>query len=300
MDSTDQLLRKIENNTDYRFPRQELESLIAHPEKSIPASLQLLEDVIEHFDVYYENDDFIGHLYAFFLLAQFRETRAYPLITQFFLQYGDRAEEMCGDFVTEDLPRALASVFDGDLTPIKRLIENKNVNEWVRGSAIQSLTILALHDIVPHDEVIGYFRELFTHKLVHEYTEVWDSLVVEAVHFCPEALQNEIRQAFESGLVDEFVIDPSAIDAALAKSEEARYAQLRSDTHYTLIADTIAEMEWWATFRAPNSQQPVRSNPQPLFSRPFTLPSASKPKIGRNDPCHCGSGKKYKKCCWPN
>lgn len=22
-------------------------------------------------------------------------------------------------------------------------------------------------------------------------------------------------------------------------------------------------------------------------------------KIGRNDPCHCGSGKKYKKCCLP-
>jgi preprotein translocase subunit SecA len=21
-------------------------------------------------------------------------------------------------------------------------------------------------------------------------------------------------------------------------------------------------------------------------------------KLGRNDPCHCGSGKKYKKCCW--
>ena len=23
----------------------------------------------------------------------------------------------------------------------------------------------------------------------------------------------------------------------------------------------------------------------------------SSPKIGRNDPCPCGSGKKYKKCC---
>jgi hypothetical protein len=23
------------------------------------------------------------------------------------------------------------------------------------------------------------------------------------------------------------------------------------------------------------------------------------PKLGRNDPCHCGSGKKYKKCCYP-
>ena len=22
------------------------------------------------------------------------------------------------------------------------------------------------------------------------------------------------------------------------------------------------------------------------------------PKVGRNEPCPCGSGKKYKKCCW--
>ncbi len=28
--------------------------------------------------------------------------------------------------------------------------------------------------------------------------------------------------------------------------------------------------------------------------------SSSKQKIGRNDPCHCGSGKKYKKCHYPN
>ncbi|MHC4292236.1 MAG: SEC-C metal-binding domain-containing protein [Planctomycetota bacterium] len=24
------------------------------------------------------------------------------------------------------------------------------------------------------------------------------------------------------------------------------------------------------------------------------------PKVGRNDPCPCGSGKKYKKCCGKN
>jgi SWIM/SEC-C metal-binding protein len=26
-------------------------------------------------------------------------------------------------------------------------------------------------------------------------------------------------------------------------------------------------------------------------------PARSSPKIGRNDPCPCGSGKKFKKCC---
>lgn len=28
--------------------------------------------------------------------------------------------------------------------------------------------------------------------------------------------------------------------------------------------------------------------------QPYVRPE---PKIGRNDPCPCGSGKKYKKCC---
>ncbi|MFH5186966.1 SEC-C metal-binding domain-containing protein [Paenibacillus sp. TAB 01] len=32
-------------------------------------------------------------------------------------------------------------------------------------------------------------------------------------------------------------------------------------------------------------------------SRIGTVKIASKKKVGRNDPCTCGSGKKYKKCC---
>jgi hypothetical protein len=35
------------------------------------------------------------------------------------------------------------------------------------------------------------------------------------------------------------------------------------------------------------------SEPAPQKSEPLV----SRPKIGRNDPCPCGSGKKYKKCC---
>jgi len=35
--------------------------------------------------------------------------------------------------------------------------------------------------------------------------------------------------------------------------------------------------------------RPVRSGPAPLKS--------TAPKVGRNDPCPCGSGKKYKHCC---
>jgi SEC-C motif-containing protein len=31
--------------------------------------------------------------------------------------------------------------------------------------------------------------------------------------------------------------------------------------------------------------------------RPSTTMTREEPKVGRNDPCPCGSGRKYKKCC---
>jgi preprotein translocase subunit SecA len=46
-----------------------------------------------------------------------------------------------------------------------------------------------------------------------------------------------------------------------------------------------------------------RSSPAVTLSRgtPERRPEAQRSgqKVGRNDPCHCGSGKKYKKCCLP-
>ncbi|MGH7393345.1 MAG: SEC-C metal-binding domain-containing protein, partial [Candidatus Rokuibacteriota bacterium] len=37
--------------------------------------------------------------------------------------------------------------------------------------------------------------------------------------------------------------------------------------------------------------------PAPAAPRPAPR-TASGEKVGRNDPCPCGSGKKYKKCCY--
>jgi uncharacterized protein len=39
------------------------------------------------------------------------------------------------------------------------------------------------------------------------------------------------------------------------------------------------------------------ANYHPMQSADTQTPSVSTKKVGRNDPCPCGSGKKYKKCC---
>lgn len=40
-----------------------------------------------------------------------------------------------------------------------------------------------------------------------------------------------------------------------------------------------------------------RKDEAAAIKREYSIQSSSRVKVGRNDPCPCGSGKKYKKCC---
>jgi len=82
------------------------------------------------------DNDYMAHLYSMFLLAQFPETRAYPLVLRFALLPGDLAYALSGDFITDDLGRVLASVCGGDIAGIQSLIENESAHEW-SGSRIE-------------------------------------------------------------------------------------------------------------------------------------------------------------------
>ena len=63
------------------------------------------------------------------------------------------------------------------------------------------------------------------------------------------------------------------------------------------IAQTIFRIK---TVREQPRTVPLTSTAIPHFPRPSELHERKKKvKVGRNDPCPCGSGKKYKKCCLP-
>jgi len=56
----------------------------------------------------------------------------------------------------------------------------------------------------------------------------------------------------------------------------------------------------WADARESRGEMPGLEGPAPRQPvRPHAVPrTATGEKVGRNDPCPCGSGKKYKKCCY--
>ena len=186
------------------FPRQALADAVDNREAVIPELLSALERSIKSFADITDQPDYMLHLYAMYLLAQFREPRAYPLIVQFFSIPGSAAIDVTGDIVTEDLGRILASVSCGDDSLIKSLVENENVNEYVRDAALRALVTLVACGEKPRIEVIGYFYELFNGGIRREFSHVWDGLVSASTDLYPEELYHDIEQCYREDLVEPF------------------------------------------------------------------------------------------------
>ena len=74
--------------------------------------------------------------YAVYLLAKWREPRAYPYVVRWLSLPGEAPFEIAGDVVTQDGARMLAAVCDGDLEPIKALVVDRSANEYGRSAGV--------------------------------------------------------------------------------------------------------------------------------------------------------------------
>lgn len=269
------------------FPEAALRAAVEQREAMTPILLDSLRECAEDPYEVINRPGALLHIHAMFLLAQFRERAAYPLLVRLFSMPGDVCEELMGDLLTEELPRFMAAVCGGDLEPIKGMIENPKVNEYVRCSCMETLVALVVWGEVERATVIEYFRGLFDGKLERDAPFIWGILVNACCDLYPEELLPEIERAYADGLVDTFVIDMAGVRRVMSEGKEQAASRLIARGP---ILDAITEMRPWFHFQdAPRVARPV-----PLIPRGTPVRSI---KIGRNDPCPCGSGKKYKKCC---
>src|ERR1035437_9175353 len=225
-----------------------------------------------------------------FLLAKFRETRAYPIILHIVSRPGEAVFDLLGDVVTEDLGAVLASVSGGNDAGLKTLIENPEANEYVRSAALRGLVTLVATDQLSRDEVMEYFVGLF-HRLPRQSNYVWSALANHCADLCPIEVREEIRQAYEDGLIERGVIHPHDVQDAIALGEDEAMKNLRR-RRYRLIDDVEKEMTWMSGFDAAGRSSGAMAAPDP-GSRRFEVVEPhqrSGPKVGRNDPCPCGSG----------
>jgi Protein of unknown function (DUF1186)/SEC-C motif len=269
------------------------------------------EDVLE------AGDD--SYIYAMFLLAQFREKRAYPLIIKLASHPPELVDDLLGSIPTEDLANILASVSTGDMGLIAELAENREAEEFARAAAIRSWLALVVSGDRSREEAMAYYKSLFEGRLEDRNEVVWSELVDAANDLYPEEVYDHIKKAYDDGLVDEYIVDPEWVDEQLDLGKDAVLADLPEWNH--LVEDVTVEMgawfenrehggEWdededwyeedeWDEDDEEDEWDDGRRRLSALNGNNFapTEPYRAPDKVGRNDPCPCGSGKKYKRCC---
>ena len=80
---TQEILKKLEFNTGV-FPEQAVVEAMTQQEEITPHLLDILRWSTENIEQVAQRLDRMDQLYALYLLAYFREPRAYPLIVDFF------------------------------------------------------------------------------------------------------------------------------------------------------------------------------------------------------------------------
>ncbi len=252
----------------------------------IPHLLLIVEGVISDPDTYIDEPSRIGHLYALYLLAQFRETRLYPLLIKLLSLPADMIDAILGDCVTEGVGRMLASVCTDDLLPIQQLIENEENDEFVRGQGLHALVILVVHGKLDRKWTINYFRELLTEKISDKYPYFNAHIISSIADLHPKEAYEDIKCAYEKSAVDSMMINLDDINRIMNMSKDSVIDKSRNDHQFQYIEDTISELEWWACFQQKKNLSPAKSVRNVLGStNRKTNPAIKVEKIGRNDPC---------------
>ena len=281
------------------FPREALVAAGAKREDMVPLFLDQIDRLRSKAITSDSDPDVSAFLFTYFLLGEWREGRAYRPLAELLRRDIAELDWLIGDAVTEGTARVIAGVFDGNLQPIFAVLEDPNAYDFIRGQMIDALVMVARAHPEQAPEITAWM-ECFPEADFEKPDVLWESWAFAVAELALAHLEPRVREAYEHGLIDpqssSFAHFQRDLKDAIATGRSSWYHDSRNTRS---IENAIEELSGWYCFSDEildgRAEPRTSGNMLPdLFGDTFEREA---PKIGRNDPCPCGSGKKFKKCC---
>jgi hypothetical protein len=221
---------------------------------------------------------------AFFglhLMAEKRDAAAFAPLVAVALE-GAPLYDLLGDATTETLPSLFISLSAGDFATLRKLVEAPQAHEWARVAAIEALCWFVHKDEIALAEARTMFSGWFETLQPRETNEVWYGWQSGVALLGFSDLEPLVARAFRQKLVDNNILtfEDFQDDLRAARADRDGFFEQRG---LNPMDDAVAALEVFDV---------DAEDPEP------PAPAENKFRdVGRNDPCPCGSGKKYKKCC---
>ena len=285
--------------------REAIQCIRENKEEAIPLLLERLRDSLQKALTEYEEDGRGtegAYWYPLYLLAEFRVHEAFEPLAAL-LEYDDKKTDwfLC-DALTEDFPCVLASCAQpDDLARLRELSSLDGPGGWLltRNAALKTACILFAEGDITREDILALIRDTLAQAAAKNDCEMVSFAMVDAVKVGLFDMKDEIRLLFEQGKTDPQIIGDWEDFSRYSRFEQSPAAALREyrqHIYHRKIDNVVAVIESWPSFKPIKTAAPnVLATPQE--ERESQKRPAAASKTGPNDPCPCGSGKKYKKCC---
>jgi hypothetical protein len=238
--------------------------------------------------------------FIFHLLGEWREKTAYRPLARLLRLPGEEVEAIFGDGITTTGHRVMAAVFDGDPDPLYQIILDPNAEQFIRSSICEALAMVTLRGEFDRDLAGRFLRDAFMHMQPQAESYAWVGWQSAIAMLGMSDLKLLVRKAFDRGFIDRHALGFDDFEQDLKQGIERPGEPLRSNDHYALFGDTIDELSTWYCFTEQYNEDQERWQQRAEANRARSQRLENPFKgIGRNDPCPCASGKKFKKCCLP-
>jgi hypothetical protein len=295
-----------------KLPMAAIEEVREHSDVFVPLLMQSMEREIARVRRGEEPQQG-SSFFAFFLLTELKVDEAFPIILDAIRLPDDGPYDMLGGGVHELVPSLLAQFSHGNTESIDEIVRDPAIDMYVRWSAVNAYRHLVRDELISRQIAIDSLHVHFQNCEKSEDYDLLAPLALTLGDLAAESALETIRSAFDKNLVDQDVVDLEFIESQIAGGEETIQKTLKHCGPSGML-DTIAQLRKWASFQEEPSP-PSELKPWPAsVPLPTSVPSAMREpdkfglanpsttirvaeRVGRNDPCPCGSGKKYKKCC---
>jgi len=286
--------------TPGRAPHREIREAVDNWEALAPAFLDRLQAYVK--DPRGRANDIDSLAVVIHLCGQMREQRAYrPLVALVSLP-GGVAEEMLGDGITETLNMIVASVYDGDPRPMQEAVLDPRVDEYAANALIEAHTFLTGEGRISMSETRQFLERCHAGFRRSEQDCVrWHAWQQAVSYLALTEYVPQVREIFEQGWIPDVHSNYAHFEANLAKSLEARARDEPLQVPYFgYFENAEKDISAWYYF-SPEYLRDLEQAEREAQLRQLVAERERQAAVwrhtGRNDPCPCGSGRKYKKCC---
>ncbi|WP_347268609.1 DUF1186 domain-containing protein [Paracoccus sp. (in: a-proteobacteria)] len=282
------------------LPREALRAAGQSREAMVPVFLDYIARLQSARNADLERMD--AFFFIAFLLAEWRETRAYRPLARLLRRDPEFLDALMGDSITESSARVMAGVFDGDLQPLFDIILDEAADSFLRGEMFDTLAIITLSDQTLRPQVTAFLADFRDCAGSGASEEIWWPWAECIAALGLSELEPQVRTVFDSKLISP---DHSRFEDFAQRlqttMETGRADWFTGHASNRLVTDTIAELGSWYCFSEEYLTRKAQLGLKVLSTPPREdrdpVSTATTGHVGRNDPCPCGSGKKFKKCC---